>query len=121
MSKTREERVRERAYEIWEQEGRADGRDAEHWRRAEAEIDAEERQRTATESASAESASAESATAQIAADAGATTAGPTEREEADAAPVRSRPAGPRKNGIEAAPPNGARPKRSSTAKSKPTR
>lgn len=110
MSKTREERVRERAYEIWEQEGRTHGRAAEHWRRAEAEIDAEERQTTSTESASA----------QIAADAGATTVGPTEKEEADA-PVRSRPAGARKNGIKAAPPNGARPKRSSTAKSKPTR
>ncbi|MBX6370492.1 MAG: DUF2934 domain-containing protein [Rhodospirillales bacterium] len=110
MSKTREERVRERAYEIWEQEGRTHGRDAEHWRRAEAEIAAEERQTTSTESTSA----------QIAADAGATTAGPTEREKADAAPVRSRPAGARKNGI-TAPPNGARPKKSSAAKSKPTR
>lgn len=111
MPKTREERVRERAYEIWEREGRMHGCDPEHWRRAEAEIDAEERRTTSTESASA----------QIAADAGATTAGPTDSEETDAAPVRSRPAGARKNGIKAAGPDGARPKRRSTAKSKPTR
>lgn len=32
------ERVRERAYHIWEQEGRPHGRDVEHWRRAEAEL-----------------------------------------------------------------------------------
>ena len=33
----------ERAYAIWEQEGRPDGKDREHWLRAEAEIAAEER------------------------------------------------------------------------------
>jgi hypothetical protein len=31
------ERIRERAYQIWEIEGRPDGRDREHWLRAEAE------------------------------------------------------------------------------------
>jgi hypothetical protein len=30
--------IRERAYEIWEQEGRPDGKDLDHWLRAEAEI-----------------------------------------------------------------------------------
>ncbi|HWD20761.1 MAG TPA: DUF2934 domain-containing protein [Verrucomicrobiae bacterium] len=30
--------IARRAYEIWEQSGRAHGRDVEHWLRAEAEI-----------------------------------------------------------------------------------
>jgi hypothetical protein len=30
-----EQRVRERAYELWVQEGRPSGRDAEHWLRSE--------------------------------------------------------------------------------------
>jgi hypothetical protein len=38
----REHRIRERAYANWEQEGRPDGKDREHWLRAEAEIAAEE-------------------------------------------------------------------------------
>lgn len=33
-----EERIRQRAYELYEQEGRQDGRDQEYWFRAEAEI-----------------------------------------------------------------------------------
>jgi Protein of unknown function (DUF2934) len=37
----REERIRKRAYEIWEREGRPHGRDAEHWGQATSEIDAE--------------------------------------------------------------------------------
>jgi hypothetical protein len=32
------ERIRRRAHEIWEQEGRPEGRDDEFWRRAETEI-----------------------------------------------------------------------------------
>lgn len=35
------ERVRERAHRLWEEEGRPEGREAEHWHRAEAEIAAE--------------------------------------------------------------------------------
>lgn len=38
MDSEREAQVRERAYEIWESEGRPDGRDAAHWERAEREI-----------------------------------------------------------------------------------
>jgi DUF2934 family protein len=38
---SREQRIRERAYQIWESEGRPHGRQEEHWRRAEAEIDQE--------------------------------------------------------------------------------
>lgn len=37
----REDRIRRRAYEIWEQEGRPPGCEAEHWQRAAAEIDRE--------------------------------------------------------------------------------
>ena len=37
----RDARVRERAYRIWEEEGAPDGRDQEHWRQAEREIDGE--------------------------------------------------------------------------------
>ena len=39
----REHRIRERAYAIWEEEDRPEGKDREHWLRAEAEIAAEER------------------------------------------------------------------------------
>jgi hypothetical protein len=33
-----EEEIRRRAYELYEQDGRQDGRDREHWLRAEAEV-----------------------------------------------------------------------------------
>jgi hypothetical protein len=39
-----EERIRERAFHIWIQEGRPEGRDKEHWELAKAQIAAEERQ-----------------------------------------------------------------------------
>lgn len=35
---TNDEAVRQKAYEIWEQEGRQDGRDQEHWYRAQSEL-----------------------------------------------------------------------------------
>jgi hypothetical protein len=35
-------RIRDRAYAIWEQEGRPAGKEREHWARAEAEVEAEE-------------------------------------------------------------------------------
>jgi uncharacterized protein YjbJ (UPF0337 family) len=38
----RERRIRDRAYELWEQEGRPDGREHAHWREAESAIDAED-------------------------------------------------------------------------------
>lgn len=41
MIDDREERIRERAHAIWEREGRPDGMEAEHWRRAAIEVDAE--------------------------------------------------------------------------------
>jgi hypothetical protein len=38
MSGERERNIRERAYAIWEQEGRPDGKSVDHWLQAEAEI-----------------------------------------------------------------------------------
>jgi hypothetical protein len=35
------ERIRERAHQIWENEGKPEGRDAEHWEQAKREIDSE--------------------------------------------------------------------------------
>jgi hypothetical protein len=37
----RNEKIRKRAHEIWEEEGRPEGREYSHWLRARAEIDAE--------------------------------------------------------------------------------
>ncbi|MDX8515378.1 DUF2934 domain-containing protein [Mesorhizobium captivum] len=37
----REERIKRRAYEIWEREGRPKGREQEHWDQAVQEIEAE--------------------------------------------------------------------------------
>jgi hypothetical protein len=39
-------KVRQRAYLIWERENRPDGKDLEHWLRAEAEIETEQSQVT---------------------------------------------------------------------------
>lgn len=38
----REARVRERAHQLWEQEGRPHGRDADHWDQATREVDAQD-------------------------------------------------------------------------------
>ncbi len=38
MDQDHQERIKQRAHEIWESEGRPDGRDAEHWSRAEEEL-----------------------------------------------------------------------------------
>lgn len=43
MERNQEEQIRRRAYEIWEQTGRPDGRDREHWLQAEAEINGPKR------------------------------------------------------------------------------
>ena len=40
MEHDRDTRIRKRAHEIWEQEGRPDGKEAEHWERAEREMSA---------------------------------------------------------------------------------
>jgi Protein of unknown function (DUF2934) len=43
----RERAIRERAYAIWEEEGRPEGQHVSHWLRAEAEIDSTRPQATA--------------------------------------------------------------------------
>ena len=39
MTDEREDRIRERAHELWQQEGAPDGKPDDHWYRAEREID----------------------------------------------------------------------------------
>lgn len=46
MSGDRDERIRQRAYEIWEALGRPEGGQQQHWAQAEAEILAEESEGT---------------------------------------------------------------------------
>jgi Protein of unknown function (DUF2934) len=58
MQADRQARIRERAYQIWLAEGRIEGRQDEHWRRAEREIAAEEAGAGASRSRSAGSAAA---------------------------------------------------------------
>lgn len=41
MTNEREERIRQRAHDIWEREGRPHGRHDDHWRRAKEEIETE--------------------------------------------------------------------------------
>jgi len=43
MSEQREQAIRERAYALWEQDGRPEGRSLAHWSQAEAEIGTEPR------------------------------------------------------------------------------
>lgn len=40
MTDDRQERIRQRAHEIWEQAGRPEGAHMEHWEQATAEVDA---------------------------------------------------------------------------------
>ena len=42
MSDGREQAIRERAYALWEQDGRPEGRSLAHWSQAEAEIGTEQ-------------------------------------------------------------------------------
>jgi hypothetical protein len=60
----REELIKARAHAIWEQEGRPDDRAAEHWERAEREIDSE----AAKEGGNEETGAALTSTAQAEAD-----------------------------------------------------
>ncbi|MCP3726361.1 DUF2934 domain-containing protein [Paraburkholderia sp. CNPSo 3272] len=46
VDSAREERIRQRAYELWEQAGSPDAHTDEYWHRAEAEINAEEQDGT---------------------------------------------------------------------------
>jgi hypothetical protein len=47
MSDDRESRIRQKAYEIWEQLGRPEGQEQDHWIRAEAELQVDETEGTA--------------------------------------------------------------------------
>jgi biotin carboxyl carrier protein len=44
MQDQRDEKIRLRAYQIWEQEGRPEGKDIDHWHRADSEIEQEQYQ-----------------------------------------------------------------------------
>jgi hypothetical protein len=46
MNDNREEEIRRRAHQIWEDEGRPEGKDAEHWERARREAGANEGSKT---------------------------------------------------------------------------
>jgi Protein of unknown function (DUF2934) len=61
-----EARVRERAYFLWEREGRPNGRADEHWRRAAAEVGAEARDGRGVTRTEAEAADGSSAAAAVA-------------------------------------------------------
>jgi hypothetical protein len=39
---SREERIRKKAYELWEQAGKPEGREADHWAEAERQLNAED-------------------------------------------------------------------------------
>jgi hypothetical protein len=41
MASSREEEIRQRAHAIWEREGRPDGKEMDHWTRAERELTGE--------------------------------------------------------------------------------
>lgn len=43
MTTDREDRIRQRAYELWEREGAPHGREQDHWHQAMQEIEAEDR------------------------------------------------------------------------------
>ncbi len=44
MDEELQKRIRERAHQLWEQEGRPEGRAGEHWEQARAELAADERE-----------------------------------------------------------------------------
>lgn len=69
------ERIKRRAYELWEEEGRPSGREEEHWRRAEQEIAAEARGEQPAPSASPGGDEAEAARARTSAKRAGTAAG----------------------------------------------
>ncbi|WP_353860859.1 DUF2934 domain-containing protein [Azospirillum formosense] len=65
MQGDREDRIRHRAYEIWERDGRPEGRGEEHWAQACAEIEAEDRTVTAAEPAAMVAAVKDAATGAV--------------------------------------------------------
>ena len=59
MSDEREARIRLRAYEIWQDRGRPDGRTVEHWLEAERQLSGEEDSRSLEEDSDSEGAADE--------------------------------------------------------------
>lgn len=53
MTDDRQERIRQRAHEIWEQAGRPEGAHMEHWQQATAEIDGGKKPKAAPKKAAA--------------------------------------------------------------------
>ncbi|UWU23451.1 DUF2934 domain-containing protein (plasmid) [Rhizobium sp. CB3060] len=51
MQASRDDKIRLRAYQIWEQEGRPEGQDINHWNRADSEIQQEQYQMQAEQDA----------------------------------------------------------------------
>ena len=43
MDRERDEEIRKRAHQLWENDGRPEGRESEHWQRAAQELDGSER------------------------------------------------------------------------------
>lgn len=92
MSDDRQRKIEQRANEIWQREGRPDGRADEHWRLATAEIEAEEAAAVSLASAAPEPQPApEEAAAKPAAK------GASKR----AAKTRAAPAGTKADGVKA--------------------
>lgn len=65
MQGDREDRIRHRAYEIWERDGRPEGRGEDHWAQACAEIEAEDRATTMAEPAAMVAAVKDAATGAV--------------------------------------------------------
>ena len=100
MRSDRDERIKQRAYELWQSEGHDHGRHEDHWHRAEREIAAEERGPTAAPRRAGRSAKAT-----------------TTAKAAAATPARSRSAGSETRGEKpAAPKKPATRSRKSTKK-----
>src|SRR4029077_4856122 len=99
MRSDREERIKQRAYALWQSEGHRHGRHEDHWHRAEREIAAEEAGPGALSKAPRRAARV---------------AKPAAKKSASPAPARSRSASSEMRGEKAAP-----PKKRSTRSSKP--
>jgi hypothetical protein len=57
---TTDSKIRERAYELWELDGRRDGAEHDHWRQAREQLESEERQPAAADTLDSVSGSVQS-------------------------------------------------------------
>jgi hypothetical protein len=90
MQTNRDARIRERAHQIWQNEGHGHGRHDEHWRRAEAEIDAEDKTAASVKSTKRPAAKTGPQSGEQTASAKAT---PSGANSADAAPAPAKKSG----------------------------